>query len=385
MMNLGLRDEAYAVAHSTRRIGRLQECVEEEDDAEEDPMHLEKEGGSDGEDDDIDAMAKADAEEDYQFQDPVACLEVADGKVRFPLVRVPATVVPFNPAVLSGLAAVQDITAAQKRAISGHMCMPMPVHASPTIAFLAAKVEKGAQSIWKPRYIPFSMSVFHLREFMEAARKGLFSFHKSVTESAIQDAFAQYLSQMRRYERFQEDRVDSLFMLLRENPARTAECLLFFIQYLEEYSLYFIHSIERFLFRVFVEPHGGDITLEEMLTPNERPTLEMCENQLGVRQCLVDFFEIKVAAFLKHDAQVLEEGAQPPASREAINLQQLPFRIEVNPRTGQVKHHCPPHTVYRGYIDILTIYEYFLFQDTEGILGPDFAWDPNSWTVPFTN
>jgi hypothetical protein len=258
----------------------------------------------------------------------------------------------------------------------------MPVESSPLVSLFMTKVADGATMPWKPKYVSWMMSVFHVRELYLACINGLIDFHKDMTPDIIEAAHEELKEQIVLAENLQDERVTELLKLAKQDPIRnTPTCLVKFIQYLEEYAINYLHQFERFLYVTLLEKHAleqGDngIRLEHVLTRNVPVTLEMCSNPVDVRKFVVDFFAIKVQAFQKRDAEVADYEYVP---KQTLDLAQLPFRIIVHPSTNQIKYNCPASSVYRGYIDILTIYEYFRFCDTENILGDDFPWDPNSW------
>lgn len=321
--------------------------------------------------------------ESFVFPEPAPFLEenATTKCIRFTPTAIPPSIPKIPPGIMKGLAVIKDLTIAQKRTICGHMCMPMPVNSSPVVCLFMTKVVDGAIIPWKPQYVNYMLSVFQLREFMLATINGLIEFHATMTQEKIQYAFEEFKAQVALYERTQETRVNELFLAARANPASTARHLLQFIEYLEDYTLYYIHTIERFLYTTLIEPHCSEefpLTLANVLTPNVKPSLDMCLDPLGVRKCVVDFFAMKVAVFKKHDAEVADVDY---VHKETLNPEQLQHRIAVHPQTKQIIINCPQQTVYRGYIDLLTIYEYFHFCDSQNILGNEHPWDVNSWSI----
>lgn len=332
----------------------------------------------------------------YVFPEPTSppLLEYANDNgcdVRFLPDRIPPTLPVITPNVLLGLSSIAELTAGQKRTVCGHTCLPMVVHSSPLVALIMSRVaSKKQQAIpWKSRYISWMQGTFQLRELMLAACNGIIPFHESVTDEFVHECHREFRSQMASYEYAQDERIQTLFAEARANPANTHAVLMTFIDYLEEYALYYVHSLEQFLFRTLIEPHGHGLTLADVLTPNERPSLDQCSplkrtknapsDRYTARQLAVDFFLIKVPAVLARDAQV---ASQPDyVARQTFDLQQLPYRVEVHPATGAVRYNVPAGTVWRGYISLQTIYEYWLFCDTEHVLGDDWAWDPNTWRL----
>ena len=349
------------------------------------------ESSSDGEDMEADSGGEQKnkyAEVTEQFVFPVAIPPLEFNEtihcMRFTPTMIPPSTPAILPGVMKGLASNVALTTQQKRTVCGHKTLPMPVESSPIVSLFMTKVADGASMPWKPRYVSWMMSTFHVRELYTACINGLIEFHKDMTPDKIEAAHEDLKGQLVLLETKQDKHVEELLHLARADPLKnTAPCLAKFVDYLEEYAIYYLNLFERFLFVTLIELHAleqGDqgIRLEHVLTRRVPVTLEMCTDPVGVRQLVVDFFAIKVPAFHKRDAEIADYDYVP---KQTINLQQLPHRIIVHPHTKQIKYNCPASSVYNGYIDILTIYEYFCFSDTENVLGNDFPWDPNSWNT----
>lgn len=353
----------------------------EEDEQEEANVDEMDESDNDEEEEEDDDQRECIDTEPFVFPPPNPPLEFNDTIqcMRFTPTAIPQSVPAIKPGVLKGLASNEELTRRQKRTVCGHMCMPMPVESSPIVALFMTKVADGAAMPWKPRYVSWMMSAFHVRELYLACINGLIEFHKEMTPEKIEAAHNSLKDQLFMLEQRQDERVAQLFVLAKQDPYKnTQQCLVQFVKYLEEYSLYYLHLFEWFLFTTLIELHcpPDGIKLEHVLTRPVPVTLEMCVDKVVTRQMVVDFFAIKVPAFQERDAAIADYEYVP---KQTINLQQLPHRITVHPTTKQVKYNCPANTVYNGYIDVLTIYEYFCFCDTENVLGDSFPWDPNTW------
>lgn len=356
-----------------RAIFTFEEDEEEEEEEQEEKMDEgedEEDSGSERECVDTEPFVFPVPNPPLEYNDTIQCM-------RFTPTAIPASIPVIKPGVLKGLASNQEFTSKQKRTVCGHKCMPMPVESSPIVALFMTKVADGAAMPWKPRYVSWMLSTFHVRELYLACINGLIDFHKDMTPEKIEAAHNSLKDQLVMLEERQDERVAELFLLARQDPQKnTQQCLLRFIAYLEEYSIYYIHLFERFLFTTLIELHGGGLLLEHVLTRAVLVTLDMCIDKVVTRNLVVDFFAIKVPAFQKRDAEIADYEY---VTKDTLNLQQLPHRITVHPTSKQVKYNCPANWVYQGYIDVLTIYEYFCFCDTENVLGDSFSWDPNSW------
>lgn len=343
----------------------------------------EEEGGGEQEQPDTSTVFNIVITEPFQFPEPRPPFEVNQTTrcVRFIPTVIPNTLPNIQPGIMKGLASIKELTIGQKRTICGHMCMPMPVESSPIVSLFMTKVTGGASIPWKPQYINYMLSVFQLREFMLAIVNGLIPFHQTMTQEKIQYAFDEFKAHIAFYEHLQERRARELLCTAKANPAMTPDVLKQFISYLEEYSFYYIHSIERFIYITIIEPHltpEHNLTLANFLTSNAQPTLSACLDPISTRKYVSDFFAIKVAVFKKHDDEVCDVDY---VKKDTLNVQQLPHRIAVHPQTKELIYNCPRNMIWREFIDLQTIYEYFCFCDSENILGNDFYWDPRSWYV----
>jgi len=354
MISFGGCDERYAVAPADARMGGLATMAPYvESDAE------------DAEDDDecnAEAMDEDDDEEEqFVFPEPTPPLDYGNGgmDIRFQQARIPKSFISISPHVLLGLSSIQDITTSLKCSNCTHTVLPMPIHCSPMVVFIMSKVSSVDQKAvtWKKRYTSWMLSIFQLRELMTAVQHGLLPFHGSITAEYRTECYTVFETQIARYADLQEQRIHDLFVQAHEDPLQMDACIDKFIVYLEEYSLYYIHTAEHYLFKILVAPRDSDLVLADMLTPNETPSLNMCDNPENVRALVVEFFSIKVPLFLKHDKETCATADY--VSRECINLQKLPGRLNTEPQ----------ESIYRGYISRQTIREYWLFCDTDHIIN----------------
>lgn len=305
----------------------------------------------------------------------------ASGKDVFKFLRakIPPSFPFTSPNLLLGLDSIAEIAADQKRTLVGTTSLPMIVHSSPIISFFASKVEGDTVTPWKPKYVNWMYSAHQLREFMFLAQSGLIPVPPTTPKELAQQCFEEFEYQVNKMDTMQFDRIQETFRVAHADPSKTQECVLHFIEYAEEQAIHYLHSIERFLYKALIEPHNPqNLELQDVLTPYEKPNLSQANNVAHARSLVVDYFDIKVAAFRQKDKERAEEGY---SFRDTIQLEALRNRILVNHQTGEVRYNCPKEHVYRGYIGLETIYQYWLFCDTGNILGDDWhqRWNLSLW------
>jgi hypothetical protein len=257
---------------------------------------------------------------------------------------VPKTLIPLAPNILNGLESIDDLTAGQKSTLSVYMCLPMPVPASPLLTLISDNVPRGAQQAHKHRHVSAVQSVFKLRSLALLVYQRAVPFHSSVTNEYPQECYDDFLEQINSYEALQETRVRQL---TEEHPP---DYINVFISYLEDFTWYYINSLEHYLFKTLIEPHGSSLLLEHLLTPRVGINLSDCHPATvqSVRKLVVDFFTLKVAATHKHE----QRHAGPDyVQMNPFNLAQIEARITS----------LPPQQLYRGYIDKETMEEYYEF------------------------
>lgn len=275
--------------------------------------------------------------------------------------EVPESLAVLLPTILKGMAVIKDITVRSKLTASVQNAMPMPIHTSPLLALLA---QKTTQDMWKPRYTGWMMSCFQLHQYYHATIHFLMPFHPSVKPEMIEKEKKRLSAQTNALIMQQEDTIDALLAEILQAGTMRRDFVNKFIQILEAYSFNYVHLYEKFLYTLLVAPHTNAIKLEDVLTPHDLPSLDQCDKPYDVRQQVVDFFQIKVPAI---DKRIQEQDEFAP--NQSITLQQLPYRIEVHKENRGVRYNCPPDTVYRGYIDLLTVEEYLRYVDREGKLA----------------
>jgi hypothetical protein len=266
------------------------------------------------------------------------------GPISFKREYIPPTLLPVPPNVLSGLETIDDLSQLQKCVLSIYAALPIPVHLSPVMILLMDNVPKGSKQPQKQRYISWMQSAYQLRSIMFLVQKKVLPFHKSLTPEYIDECMDEFLEQTSSYENMHFNRVEELYTY-PFSPAILEK----FVEYCEDFSYYYIHSIERYLYKTLIEPHGSaHLCLENLLTPRaNKPTLNQCEHPQFIQKYVYDFFELKVLATHKYDQR---HAGDDYVKRNPFQLDTLRQRITNN--TGQ-------H--FRGCIDVQTLQEYFNF------------------------
>jgi len=253
---------------------------------------------------------------------------------------IPKTLLPFPPNVLNGLEAIDDLTAGQKCVLCVYNCLPMPVVMSPIMILLLDNLPRGAQRPQKRPYLNWVQSAFQLRSLVLLVHQRATPFHSSVTNEYPQECHDEMLEQIASYEALHQERLQHLF----ENE--TPDYMERFIAYLEDFSWYYLHTLERFLYKTLIEPHGSDIQLEHVLTP--KTNLNAYHADLSFKKCVADFFALHVEATHKHE----QRHAGPDyVQKNTFNLADIPRRLTTT----------PPQDLYHGYVDRQTMQEYYWF------------------------
>jgi hypothetical protein len=268
---------------------------------------------------------------------------------------IPPTLLPLSPNAMNGLSSIDNLTGIQKATSCVYTALPIPVHHSPLVALFLDNMPKECRTRpRKHRYINWIQSVYQLRSFIPLILQFAIPFHSSVTNEYPQECFDEFTEQMRVYEEMHQQRVAALFYNSdstnnSNNNHHTPQALATFIEYCVDFSYYYIHSLERFIFKVVVEPHTDTLLLEHILTPHHTNISVLdCENKQAVLKCVVDFFELKVLATQKYDQRYAGEDY---VFRNPIQYSCVESRIRS----------IPPNQLYMGCIDTQTILEYLEF------------------------
>jgi len=257
---------------------------------------------------------------------------------------IPPTLLPLSPGVLNGLLSLDDLSQLQKCVLSVYSVLPIPVHTSPVMILMMDNVPKGAKQPQKRRFIGWMQSAYSLRSLMFLVQKKTLPFHVSITPEYVDECMDEFLEQTATYENMHFNRVEELHTF-----PFSQSVLEKFVEYCEDFSFYYIHSIERYLYKILIEPHGSaHLSLENFLTPvSVKPMLHQCEHPEFIQRFVYDFFELKVLATHKYDQR---HAGEDYVQKNPFQLETLRQRITTN-----VGSH------YRGCIDGQTLHEYFYF------------------------
>lgn len=269
---------------------------------------------------------------------------------------IPVTLLPLSPNVMQGLEGIDNLTGLQKSISAVYTALPIPVHTSPLVALFLDNVPKDCkQRPVKQRYINWTQSVFQLRCFIPLILEFAIPFHSSVSNEYPHECFQEFLDQTRYYEELHTERIERLFS---EETIGLGSVLQLFVDYCIDFSYYYIHSLERFIFKVLVEPHilnnnqlQNQVSLEHILTPVDTTLhVSACENKASMLKCILDFFELKVLATQKRDQR---HAGDDYVFRNPIQINLIEQRIKT----------APPDQLVMGCVDSITMKEYLQFCD----------------------
>ncbi len=280
------------------------------------------------------------------------------------------------PQVLLGLTSLTDITSDQKRNLSELLVLPMPVHASPAVTWVVTATSKAEDPCFHIRYIGWMRSAFELRNIAQLIHEDQFPYHKSMANDKSFPLWA-YKDATKQIELFfakQHERIQDLLKEAAQNPQTMLDIMFKFVGYLEEGSYFFLHTWERFIFQTIIEPHHCDVVLEDMLTPHHTVRFSQFARPGPERQEINFFFETKALSIKKAMGDVEDHGVL------RFHKEQFPLRIRVD-EGGNLCYGVKEQHVYRQYIDVFTMYEYFLFCDSDNVLGNAWSWDPSVLSV----
>jgi hypothetical protein len=247
-----------------------------------------------------------------------------------------AVLPPLPPGVMPALAKVTQLQETTKRWVAAHLALPMPVHTSPLLALLAPR------DVWSARYINWTESAQRLLSLADAVRSGVVSRSPALSVEQAEAHWVRFQHQTRLLEEQQEERIAELCRAgMHEGTLER------FVGFLEEYALYFLHTIEHYLFKMMLAPRNvPGLTLAHVLTPNEAPP---AGDEVALK-CCADFFATKMELVRKRqESCVLEDGfvyTPPPP----MDIGQLA------PREGDS---------YKGYISRRGLLDYLRFCDVE--------------------
>jgi len=296
--------------------------------------------------------------------------------------HIPLTLPVIPPQILKGLtSSVMDTNVKIKALTCIHKALPMPVHGSPLVSLFMTRVRtKGGPTPSKPTCVSWMDTCCQLLQFKAACGQGYIEFHKDIKPEILKKAEADYQDQVYLMETSHNNFMDSLYQGIRSGEIQGPQALNQFASALETYSVRYIHLLEWYLWTCLVAPHG--LPLDAVLTPwngwTRDMTLEQTHDAGRARNLVVDFFRFKVPLVVEHIKSYGEANASEAAQiSRTIDLEQLPFRIQVSGTTGQIKYNCQQGKVWKGYISAQTLYEYLLFCDVRGVLRKaGWEWHP---------
>jgi hypothetical protein len=251
--------------------------------------------------------------------------------------------------VLRGYQAMPNNRSFLSTCVYGPHYLLMPVHRSP----LLAVVMHNPKQPWQKRFTDSVTTISLLTSIIEAySRDGgtdyYVGFHDKI-EAAKQKCREQTtLYENRRFER--------LVALYRERLDEK-QSLEKFMTIMEDFTLERIHLLEWTVYQMF--PFVGP--LEAYLTPNLRPNLSVLSDTeiASVGTVMKQFFSFKEA--IMNDKLRLETT---PDGEEYVpttwfDTEAIPERLKTTPK----------EEIYKGYLPRATAREYYVFMDSENILG----------------
>lgn len=364
-----------------RRMGERFGVANQQDMHDDDPM--EDDNGENRPMDEEESSDEVFRLDEAQIPDPTPCVVYNESRtfVHFDVNTIPDSIPMIPPQILKGLTSpVMDTVVKIKGLTCMHRCLPMMVHSSPVVSLFMTRTKSKKESTIpsKPLCIGWMDTCFQLHQLKAACNAGLIQFHPSVAKnpSMLTDAEQDYQNQVKLLGLNQDSFMDALYKAVLNGEIKGHAAMTEFASSMEKYAMRYVHLIERFLYTCLIEPHGSGLRLEHVLTPYT-PSLELkdANDPVRVRQMVVDFFKFKVEL---ERAQVKSYGNNETQFFErAFNLQQLPYRIQVHPTTKKIKYNCQQNQVWKGYISMQTLFEYFWFCDTDEMLrNAGWEWHP---------
>lgn len=268
--------------------------------------------------------------------------------------------------------AFRDVLASAKRAMASLLVLPMPVHASPTMAFFQAKSGANQQThVLKPTLINWMDSMRDLEQLRFFIVTGVIPVRPTTPTYWIEQCEARYEAQLKAYETGQLERVQDGFARVAEANGDLAvmkQEFLSFISYCEEAAYFYLHNLEHFIYKAVIEKHEQpELELAHLLTP-QREKYSLAQVREAPGRCygwVVEFF-----TFLIDDCRLNDER-EGVAFVNTINLQAIKEEtILVHPNSGAIRVHpnLDMSQLYRGYISLQSLWEYWLFWDTGNVV-----------------
>lgn len=307
-----------------------------------------------------------------RFPDSNAPIQVnaATGKFRFNSESIPFEMKSTNAMVMKALGSNDEETGKQKAAITLQPCIPLVVHGSPLVLLFSSKDCSSAPgqnggTAEKSRYMSFTKAAYQLMQLYVVCIDGLIPFPPHFGPNELAHAQKEFSRQMRLMEQEQNKAIDRLFLeAINVGPTGKSQVFAAFITLMENYALQFIHLFEYFLHTCLIQPRCT-LPLEAILTPNDKPNLSDCilSERGQILKDTHDFFHYKA---LMRRTQEEDNAKQGRANTDATP------RVLLRPEN--MLKQVPESDLYRGYIPFQTLYEYFWFLDSDGILTSN-KWD----------
>lgn len=336
--------EPFAESYSDRMQGQLQPDDEEHNEEEPEPMD-EDEDGSNGGDMDVgdDGL--------FEFPTPAPLWQFFQNgqTIAYDGDSVPKSFPLVSPQVLQALESIKQTTGAQKAQFCFLKALPLPIEASPVVGFFQAVVPTGADcASTMPRYTNWMLSMFKLAQIMELISAGAVPVPPTTDPDRAKEKGVQFWTQVQRYKRMHDARIAELHEAANQDIELSLNDILQqFVSYLEDFSFYYLNSMERFVYETIIEPHNAPhLRLEHFLTRRtEQLPMRQCANEPAMRQLVSEFFKLKVMA-------VKDDEREKPAPRGYFNI--------LNPNlTGPLLW---------DFLDRSSTLAYFLFLDRQCII-----------------
>lgn len=329
--------EPFAELPSERQQGKLQEEEDEENQVEQ----------MDEAEDDIAYNADPmDTETGpFQFPEPAPLWKfLQNGQtIAYDEDAVPKSFPVVSPQVLQALESMKQTTAAQKAQFCFLKALPLPIEASPVVGFLQAVSPKGVDNgCTMPRYTNWMLSMFKLAQIMELVFAGAVPVPATTDPNRVKEKGVEFFNQVKSYKRLHDERIAQLHAEANQDIASINDILHQFVNYLEDFSFYYLHCMERFVYETIIEPHNSPhLRLEHFLTRRiEQLSMTQCSNQPAMKQLVSDFFKLKVMTMQDNERK-------NPAPRGYFNIW--------NPN--------PTGSLLWDFLDRSTTLAYFLFLD----------------------
>jgi hypothetical protein len=218
--------------------------------------------------------------------------------------------------------------------IKAHLCqqnvLPMPMHASPAIAYMSHK-NKG--TTWRKKTANFMENAFQLQLFRFCLLKGALAITEE-DRKQLEIANETYKDQEKRCCYAFANKMETL-LHNAEDPVTAV------LHALETRSVQYLNNVERFLWQACWEK--GGMPLDCILTPNEAISLTKREDGIPHHLLACNFFATKQRIVAQNDVNALFFNTPKLTSRFASLPETEIFRGYLSRRTA---------TEYASYLDV---------------------------------